>query len=456
MATDGTYDYTAAAHDDDDYLGSGGRDNYKTSGAPADQSGVDQYPSGGAHYDIYTHNPDAGYPQGSEYPKAQDNAGGGGGVQYNVEVGMEWNQSQPEDPYPPGGGATPGRGQPPNNRPPEPAFRPPSRGPPNYKTSGGPADQSGVDQYPSGGAHYDIYTHNPDAGYPQGTEYPKAHDNAGGGGGVPYNAEVGMEWNQSQPEDPYPPGGGATPGRGQPPKNRPPEPAFRPPSRGPPSNPTPGYVNSPGSHHNSGPPRAFNPGTPSGHGQIPPRPPSGPGFGRPHPSYDYHPPPSPAKRPPVAPPPPFPTYGEPHIRPEIGPPVPWASEIFGFLEDCYGCPLVLIAPCVTFGQIAEIVDTGYSSFHTAAIIYALALFMGIPCLYSFSYRTRMRHRFNLRPDPLDDFFTHLFCEVCALSQEYRELRYRGIDPSLGYNMQRDLINRAMEAPVPPRMEGRSI
>ncbi|KAL2632291.1 hypothetical protein R1flu_016977 [Riccia fluitans] len=170
-------------------------------------------------------------------------------------------------------------------------------------------------------------------------------------------------------------------------------------------------------------------------------------------NYDGYAPPRPHPvAPPVAPPPFGPVaIHQAMIRPDIGPPVPWASDIFGFVDDCYGVPLLLFAPCITFGQIAEIVDTGYNTCHTAGIIYALALSLGIPCLYSYTYRTKMRHRFNLREDPLDDFCTHFWCECCALAQEYRELRYRGIHPSLGFDMQRDIIMSAMQAPVPPQM-----
>ncbi|KAI3412727.1 uncharacterized protein J3R85_016982 [Psidium guajava] len=43
----------------------------------------------------------------------------------------------------------------------------------------------------------------------------------------------------------------------------------------------------------------------------------------------------------------------------------------------------------------------------------------------------LRHRFNLIESPAPDWISHFFCECCALSQEYRELKNRGLDPSIG-------------------------
>lgn len=48
-----------------------------------------------------------------------------------------------------------------------------------------------------------------------------------------------------------------------------------------------------------------------------------------------------------------------------------------------------------------------------------------------TYRTRLRTRFTLVQAPTQDWVAHLFCPYCALCQEFRELRNRGIDPSLG-------------------------
>ncbi|KAK1264403.1 Protein PLANT CADMIUM RESISTANCE 8 [Acorus gramineus] len=47
------------------------------------------------------------------------------------------------------------------------------------------------------------------------------------------------------------------------------------------------------------------------------------------------------------------------------------------------------------------------------------------------YRGRLRQRFNLVEAPTEDWIAHAFCPCCALCQEFRELKNRGIDPSLG-------------------------
>lgn len=125
--------------------------------------------------------------------------------------------------------------------------------------------------------------------------------------------------------------------------------------------------------------------------------------------------------------------------------------------------MTFFCPCVTFGQIAEIVDEGHTRkthkfslilhypflyiFHlsrihiyiymylvcgTSGMLYGLVAFCtGLPCLISFAYRTKLRSQYGLVESPAADSVVHLFCDWCALCQEYRELQLRGIDPSIG-------------------------
>uniref|UniRef100_M4EDD5 Uncharacterized protein n=1 Tax=Brassica campestris TaxID=3711 RepID=M4EDD5_BRACM len=89
-------------------------------------------------------------------------------------------------------------------------------------------------------------------------------------------------------------------------------------------------------------------------------------------------------------------------------------------------------PCVTFGQIAEIVDQGSSSCGTTGALYMLlAWFTGCGCIYSCFYRTKMRKQYNLKGSECGDCLKHFFCELCALTQAYRELTNRGFDVALG-------------------------
>lgn len=56
---------------------------------------------------------------------------------------------------------------------------------------------------------------------------------------------------------------------------------------------------------------------------------------------------------------------------------------------------------------------------------------GLPSLYSCFYRSRMRGQYDLEEAPCVDCLVHVFCEPCALCQEYRELRNRGFDMGIG-------------------------
>lgn len=56
---------------------------------------------------------------------------------------------------------------------------------------------------------------------------------------------------------------------------------------------------------------------------------------------------------------------------------------------------------------------------------------GIPCIYSCTFRAKLRNKYGLPDAPAPDWITHCFCEYCALCQEYRELKNRGLDPSIG-------------------------
>ncbi|CAA6673863.1 unnamed protein product [Spirodela intermedia] len=106
------------------------------------------------------------------------------------------------------------------------------------------------------------------------------------------------------------------------------------------------------------------------------------------------------------------------------------------MEDPTNAVMTLLLPCFTFGQIAEIIDEGRSTCSTNGAMYGCVAFLiGMPCLISCGYRSRLRAM--LRP-----------------LQEYRELRNRGFDPEIGWhaNMAR---NRgvAMTPPVNQTMTG---
>lgn len=118
-------------------------------------------------------------------------------------------------------------------------------------------------------------------------------------------------------------------------------------------------------------------------------------------------------------------------------------------------------PCLTFGQIAEVLDAGelskfsfspkfFSSFPLwgyyflirkgVEIVdwalggYIYLLMMPALCshwLMGSMYRAKLRRKYGLVEAPHSDIISHIICPCCALAQEFRELKKHGLDPSLG-------------------------
>ncbi|XP_071691077.1 protein PLANT CADMIUM RESISTANCE 7-like [Rutidosis leptorrhynchoides] len=116
-------------------------------------------------------------------------------------------------------------------------------------------------------------------------------------------------------------------------------------------------------------------------------------------------------------------------------PSEWSTGLFDCDNDYYNCCLTCWCPCITFGQIAEVVDKGTTSCIAHGAIYSLlCLFTGgCQCIYACMQRSKLRQQYMLPEQPCNDCLTHCFCEMCAICQEYRELQYRGLDPSLGWD-----------------------
>ncbi|MED6180506.1 hypothetical protein PIB30_011023 [Stylosanthes scabra] len=130
--------------------------------------------------------------------------------------------------------------------------------------------------------------------------------------------------------------------------------------------------------------------------------------------------------------------------------VEWSTGLFDCFSDMKNCLVTCLCPCITFGQIAEMIDRDSSSCAISGAIYAMILFFfGSPCIYSCLYRTRMRKQFLLKENLCMDFTVHFCCEPCALCQEYRELQNRGFDMSLGWNGNLDRWNNQMASQQQP-------
>ena len=80
-------------------------------------------------------------------------------------------------------------------------------------------------------------------------------------------------------------------------------------------------------------------------------------------------------------------------------------------------------------------DRGATSCGTAGALYALlAYFTGCHWIYSCTYRAKMRAQFGLPDTPCCDCCVHFCCETCALCQQYKELKARGFDPVIGWDL----------------------
>ncbi|KAF8040185.1 hypothetical protein BT93_B2423 [Corymbia citriodora subsp. variegata] len=113
--------------------------------------------------------------------------------------------------------------------------------------------------------------------------------------------------------------------------------------------------------------------------------------------------------------------------------VPWSTGLCDCFSDFRRFCITFWCPCITFGQVSEIVDKGASSCGpNGAIYFLIAWLTGCACCYSFLYRLKMRKQYKIDGSAIEDFAIHCCCEACALTQEYRELQNRGFYPSLGW------------------------
>ncbi|OEL30226.1 Protein PLANT CADMIUM RESISTANCE 3 [Dichanthelium oligosanthes] len=131
----------------------------------------------------------------------------------------------------------------------------------------------------------------------------------------------------------------------------------------------------------------------------------------------------------------------------------WSSGLCDCCDDAGGCCLTFFCPCITFGRIAGIVDQGATSCCVSGTLYfLLSAVTGLGCLYSCCYRSRLRSQYGLTEKPCADCCVHFCCEACALCQEYRELKARGFDMSIGWQGNMERMGKVQGvATAPPQM-----
>ncbi|KAG2715543.1 hypothetical protein I3760_03G083400 [Carya illinoinensis] len=147
--------------------------------------------------------------------------------------------------------------------------------------------------------------------------------------------------------------------------------------------------------------------------------------------------------------PPPPTSATPFAKPHEG---QWSSGLCDCFEDPSNCLITCCCPCITVGRIVEIVDRGTTSCLIGGLIsYAMGS-VGCGWLYACTYRSKLRGLFSLPEAPCADWLVHCCCCACSLCQEYRELQYRGVDPSIGWEANVEKWNReGLTPPIAPGM-----
>ncbi|KAK9715812.1 hypothetical protein RND81_06G191100 [Saponaria officinalis] len=133
------------------------------------------------------------------------------------------------------------------------------------------------------------------------------------------------------------------------------------------------------------------------------------------------------------------------VQPPCDRPLQWSSGICACCDDMQSCFIGLFCPCYLFAKNAEFLGSGTLVGPCVTHCMLWALVNGICCLltegvlwglpgcfvscYACNYRKNLRTRYNLQEAPCGDFTTHFFCHLCALCQEYREIRERSEDPN---------------------------
>ncbi|XP_059455056.1 cell number regulator 2-like [Corylus avellana] len=124
----------------------------------------------------------------------------------------------------------------------------------------------------------------------------------------------------------------------------------------------------------------------------------------------------------------------------------WSSGLCDCFQDSSNCCVTCCCPCITFGRVAEIVDRGQTTCACGGLIYYALAHLGCACLYTCTYRTKLRALYSLPEDPCGDCCVHFWCTTCALCQEYRELKSRGVDPTIGWVANAQKMNSGATTP----------
>ncbi|PWA60108.1 PLAC8 motif-containing protein [Artemisia annua] len=137
----------------------------------------------------------------------------------------------------------------------------------------------------------------------------------------------------------------------------------------------------------------------------------------------------------------------------------WSTGLFQCTSNMKNCFITTLCPCITFGEIAEILTEGHTPWYepatlcaclgAASFVFIFLLWLTFP--YTCLYRIKMRRKYKLKGSLLEDCLINAFCGWCALCQQYRELDHQGFNVSIGWheNKRRERQAVAVFRLIPP-------
>ncbi|CAI9266581.1 unnamed protein product [Lactuca saligna] len=137
----------------------------------------------------------------------------------------------------------------------------------------------------------------------------------------------------------------------------------------------------------------------------------------------------------------------------------WSTGLFQCTSNIKNCFVTTLCPCITFGEIAEILTEGHTPWYepatlcaclgAASFVFIFMLWLTFP--YTCLYRVKMRKKYKLKGSLLEDCLINAFCGWCALCQQYRELDHQGFNVSIGWheNKRRESQAVAVFRLIPP-------
>ncbi|XP_059291195.1 cell number regulator 9-like [Lycium ferocissimum] len=108
----------------------------------------------------------------------------------------------------------------------------------------------------------------------------------------------------------------------------------------------------------------------------------------------------------------------------------WSSGLCDCFDDPMNCVATCFFACLTMRENAEIISKGETSCIAATTIYFLLCSIGCQAGYGFLYKSKLRKLSGLPKEACKDNVVHSCCSFCAISQEHRELKLHGADPTI--------------------------